>query len=451
MRVRLPLRLKLTLAFAVLMTLLLGGFGLAIFFHTRSSLDAGIDRELAARAADVATLVQNSRSSSIPGRGNEPYAQILAPDGRVLATSLNGDDRPLFDPAEVEAAASRPTYIRRGESARLLGRPVELGGRERVIVVGTSIAEREQTLETLGAALLAGGPIAVLLASLAVYALAGRALRPIDRMRRRARQISLSDSEDRLPLPTANDEVRALGETLNEMLDRLAATVDRERRFSADVSHELRTPLAILKMELEVGKRASLEDPTASAESFDSAVEEVERLSMITEDLLLLTRSDHDSLELRRGPVPLRALVERTTRRLRLLDGDGRRKLRVEVPAITLVGDGARLEQALTALLDNAYRHGAGPIQITARVVDGQAELHVTDQGQGIPEEFSPVAFERFSRAEAHRGDDGTGLGLAIVAAIAEAHGGKFGVAHDTGGADVWFSVPVYESRPCSP
>ncbi len=266
---RIPLRLRLTLIFALLMTLLFAAFGVVTFAQTKANLDDGIDRELEARAADVASLIDGGQLQEISGRGDQSYVQVIARSGRPLVSSDNAPASRLLEPREIDDAFAGKTFIRRDESSRLLALPLPVADKARVLVVGEWIAERERTLETLGAALLAGGPLAVILASLAVYTLAGRALRPVDRMRRRARQISISDSSDRLPVPIAKDELRALGETLNEMLDGLAATVEHERRFAADVSHELRTPLAILKMELEVGRRASLEDPTALPAAID--------------------------------------------------------------------------------------------------------------------------------------------------------------------------------------
>lgn len=444
---RIPLRLRLTLIFALLMTLLFAAFGVVTFAQTKANLDDGIDRELEARAADVASLIDGGQLQEISGRGDQSYVQVIARSGRPLVSSDNAPASRLLEPREIDDAFAGKTFIRRDESSRLLALPLPVADKARVLVVGESIAERERTLETLGAALLAGGPLAVILASLAVYTLAGRALRPVDRMRRRARQISISDSSDRLPVPIAKDELRALGETLNEMLDGLAATVEHERRFAADVSHELRTPLAILKMELEVGRRASLEDPTALPAAIDSASEEVERLQVLTDDLLLLTRADHAALPLRLGPVNLRQAADRVTRRFALLEDERRpREIRVEVGAVRIEGDEVRIEQALTALVDNSYRHGAGAITISADQAPGRVVVHVTDDGSGFPPEFIPVAFDRFSRARDDRTGGGTGLGLSIVAAIAEAHGGEAGIATGGEGADVWFSLMDQDS-----
>ena len=130
-----------------------------------------------------------------------------------------------------------------------------------MVAVGQSLQDRDETLSSLVASFVIGGPVAVVLASLLGYALAGAGLRPVEAMRRRAREISLGDPDERLPLPAAQDEIRRLGETLNEMLDRLRRSFERERRFVADASHELRTPVAVIKAELEGALRAGGHEP----------------------------------------------------------------------------------------------------------------------------------------------------------------------------------------------
>ena len=134
----------------------------------------------------------------------------------------------------------------------MLAAPVDVGGRTVVAVVGSSLGDRDEALGNLARLLLIGGPIALLLASLAGYWMAGAALRPVDAMRRRAAEISASEPGARLPVPEADDELRRLGETLNAMLGRLEEALERERRFVDDASHELRTPLALHKIELEL-------------------------------------------------------------------------------------------------------------------------------------------------------------------------------------------------------
>jgi len=267
-------------------------------------------------------------------------------------------------------------------------------------------------------------------------------------MRQRAAGISSDTASRRLPLPTTRDEVYRLGETLNEMLDRLDAGLERERRFVADASHELRTPLALLETELEL----ALRQPRTADElesALRSAAEETDRLVRLAEDLLLVARADQGKLPVRPSSERIHTLVEQVAAGFRSrADGLGR-LIEVDAPAsLEIEVDAGRIRQALGNLVDNALRYGAGPVRIRTETRDGHVELHVTDEGAGFEPGFLPRAFERFSRADDARGRGGTGLGLAIVDAIARAHGGSASAANrKVGGADVWVTLPVGAER----
>jgi signal transduction histidine kinase len=270
-------------------------------------------------------------------------------------------------------------------------------------------------LSGLVAAFAIGGPLAILLASLLGYALAGAGLRPVEAMRRRA-----AAGDEQLPLPAAHDEIRRLGETLNALLARLRGSLERERRFVADASHELRTPLAVLKTELE----AALRDPEPHP-AIASAIEEVDRLSQLAEDLLVLARSHEGELPVRREALHVRPLLEGV--RDRFVDRATRsgRTILVEDGDFTISADPLRLRQALGNLVDNALRHGAGDVVLRAGGDDGGVALEISDGGAGFGPDIAERAFERFARGDVARTRGGTGLGLAIVRAIAEAHGGR--------------------------
>nr|MDQ6915728.1 ATP-binding protein [Actinomycetota bacterium] len=328
------------------------------------------------------------------------------------------------------------------EAARLLATSVRAQGRHLVVVVGASLADRDRALANLGTLLLIGGPVALLLAALAAYGVAAAALRPVESMRARAAAISTDDLDQRLPLSPARDELQRLGATLNRMLARLEAGVARERGFVADASHELRTPLAMLKTELELIAR---DRPTGSAldGAVASAIAETDRLARLTEDLLVLARADRGRLPARREGVGMEELLTGVAGRYSGAD------IAVEpAPGLRVHADPARLDQALTNLVDNALRHGAGPVRIAAVAQDGLVALHVTDSGPGFPPGFLASAFDRFTRGDPARTEGGSGLGLAIVQAIAESHGGRAGAANRPGGgADAWIAVPA-SARP---
>jgi signal transduction histidine kinase len=437
---RLPIKLRLTLAFAGAMALVFVATGAFVYFRLGSSLDDTIDSGLRTRANDLSALVMRG-NLDVPGS----FAQLLSTDGMTL----DADQSPLISRQEAARASRGPLMLDRApfgefDSGRLLALPVSADGRPLVLVVGAPTEARADTLERLLTQLLVAAPIALLLASLLAYGLATAALRPVESMRRRAAAIGPSDRGRRLPVPDTDDEIARLGETLNDVFARLESARERERRFVADASHELRTPLSLLRSELELAQRRPRSREELES-ALASAAEETERLSRLAEDLLVLARADADGLALRREEVHVRDLAERVGSRFERRATETGRTVDVEAPAeLELAADRARIEQALTNLVDNALRHGGGHVRISARANNGSVELHVLDDGAGFDDDFTPHAFERFSRADEARRDGGAGLGLAIADAIAQAHGGASFARNrdDRAGADVWLVLP---------
>ena len=261
-------------------------------------------------------------------------------------------------------------------------------------------------------------------------------------MREHAARISGSESADRLPVSPAGDELSRLSETLNAMLERLETAIERERRFVDDASHELRTPLALHKTALEVALRYEADDPGLRA-AVASAIEDVDRLIQLAEDLLVVARSEAGELAISWERVRARQLLESVGTRFESRAAEGGRRIEIDSPAeLEILADPLRIEQALTNMVDNALRHGEGPVRLRAESTDGAVRLHVGDQGSGFGEEFLPAAFERFSRADTARTSGGSGLGLAIVETIARAHGGSAGATDTSSGPDVWIELP---------
>jgi signal transduction histidine kinase len=377
------------------------------------------------------------------------FAQVLDTGGRVVDATPQARSRALLSGAQLRVAQGRTLIIDRGplpgldQASRLLAAPVGVRGRRLVIVVGASLEDRNQALASLRNLLLIGGPIVLLLASLAGYALAAAALRPVERMRARAAAISAEEPGQRLPVAPAQDEVGRLGRTLNEMLARLEAALARERTFVADAGHELRSPLAILRTELElaVGRGRSAEELEAA---LVSAAEETDRLAQLAEDLLVIARSDQGRLPVRLTDVDAGDLLGGVRERFRRRAVEQGRVIEVAAPdGLHFQADPLRVEQALGNMVDNALRYGVGPVGLAAGERDGSVTLHVTDEGVGFAPDYIASAFERFTRADVARGRGGSGLGLAIVAAIAQAHHGTAGAENRSeGGADVWIAIP---------
>ena len=440
---RIPFRLRLSLTFAGVMIVLFGG--LALLLHTRfsASLDQGIARSLQTRADDLSSLVGRSGKHlpELPESGGA-FAQIVSARSGLVRDFTPGHPQPLLTRGEMQRALQRQLKINRGDSARLLARP--LAGRPgQVLVVGTSLAQRNRALTTLSELLFIGGPVLLILTCLAGYVLAAGALAPVEKMRARAARISGAPRGDRLPVTEANDELRRLGETLNGMLSRLETALGRERAFVADAGHELRTPLSILKLELELALQSGSSREELQARLRSSA-EEVDRLATLAQDLLVIARADQGELPLDMRPVEVRGVLGAVAERFTgAAQRRGRRVVVTDADRLAVRGDGARLEQALTNMVSNALRYGAGQVVLRARAENGSVELHVEDEGDGFPPEFLPRAFERFSRSDPARSRGGAGLGLSIVQVIAHAHGGEAHAANrESGGADVWLSLP---------
>lgn len=457
---RIPVRLRVTLAFAGVMAIVIAGAGLFLRVSLASDLDQSIDRALRARAADVSALVaQADEGLSQAGQSplteaGESFAQVIDRGGRVVDATPLLRERPLLDAGELARATRDTVVVDResvpglDESARLLATPAQ-GDRGRlVVVVGTSLEDQEDAIRHLTTLLLFGGPVALLLASLAGYGVASAALRPVEAMRRRAARISGGDEGERLPVAPARDEVRSLGETLNDMLARIDRALARERGFVADASHELRTPLAILKTELELALRGEKSIGELRA-AIASAGEETDRLTRLAEDLLVIARSDRGQLPVRLEALVTCAALEAVRDRFAARAMRDGRTIDVEHDGlIALEADRLRLDQALGNLVENALEHGAGAITVSAVPAGDAVELRVADEGPGIAAEFESHAFERFSRADPARGRGGAGLGLAIVRAIARAHGGEAHVANrDAGGFEAWLALPA---SPCA-
>jgi two-component system, OmpR family, sensor kinase len=439
---RLPIRWRLTLAFAVAMAVVLAVMGAFVYVRLGDALMTSIDQTLRSQAADAIVSARTGTSPLIDADvgGGTTLAQVVRPDGTLVRSSRSGL-APLAlptSPGEPRLSSTRLAGLR-GEWRVYATHPAGLA---ETIVVARSLEPRAESLDRLEHQLLWAIPIAIVLASLGGYLLASAALRPVEAMRRRAAAVT-ADSPTRLPVPRSRDEISRLATTLNEMLDRLHASLAHERRFVADASHELRTPLALLRTELDLALRR----PRTHEELEDalrSAGEETERLTRLAEDLLLIARGDRGTLPLRRADVEVEEVLETVASRFARRAESAGASLRVAPTDVRIDADSERIEQALGNLVDNALTHGGRSVIVSAQRSDHRVELHVTDDGEGFPDAFLERAFDRFSRADEARSRGGAGLGLSIVALIADAHGGEAAAANRAeGGADVWISVPA--------
>ena len=451
MRRRLPIRLRLTIAFAGVLAVVLGASGVVLYTELARDLDDTIDAELRHRTADFVALVGDEPDAAAAlAAGGEPLAQVYGSSGRLIASTRQLAGTRLLRVPDVRGTATGPLQVDRRQTPAEDVRVLAVGARTEpdrpvVVAIGNSLASRDGALNRLATLLLLVGPLALLLASYAGYQVAGAALRPVERMRRRAEQITEHDAAERLPVPATGDEIEALGRTLNEMLERLDAALARERRLLSDASHELRTPLTVLRTGIQVALRRERDADELRA-ALESAEHEAGRVTRIAEDLLVVARADQGRLPLRREPLDAGELLDAAMRRAQPAAEAAGRELRAgsDVAGPTVLADRDRAAQALDNLIANALAHGRGEVRLVAREAGERVELHVIDEGPGFPEHLQAHAFERFSQGEEGYLGEGSGLGLAIVAAIARAHGGDVGARNlPAGGADVWITLPA--------
>jgi two-component system, OmpR family, sensor kinase len=439
-----PIRVRLTLIFALAMAAVLIGTGVFLVVRMRSELTTALDVGLRSRAQTLLVAIESGDPDLAAAdplvEEDEAFAQILGRDGTVVDSSPVLEGRPLLAPAKLREVTG-PTFVERTVPtaeepvpARLLAVP---GAGGAIAVVGSSLEERQEAIAALVGLLAAGGAVALALATAVVWFLTGSAFRPIERMRAEAEAVSISEPERRLTVPSTGDEVARLGESLNRMLGRLESALDRERRFVDDASHELRTPVAALKAELELALARS-----RTREELEAAVRRAaadsETLARLTEDLLILARADRGRLPVRPETVDLGSLVRETERAFVARASEAGVKLDATIEDGRQARlDPLRVQQALSNLLENALRHTPpeGRVRVAATRSDGALVLDVTDTGPGFPVEVLARPFEPFARGGHERGRlEGAGLGLAIVRAVVEAHGGSVALDNPEGG-----------------
>jgi signal transduction histidine kinase/uncharacterized protein YoaH (UPF0181 family) len=361
--------------------------------------------------------------------------------GRNLATMVFETGRPACLDNLDDASGPIAARIREVGGGSAVGTPIVVDGR--LWGVATAGSTASQSLPSDTEARLT--EFTELLATAIANAQSRAALRPVERMRSLAEQITEHQLSGRLPESDAADEIAALGRTLNAMLDRIEAAVARERRVVSNASHELRTPLTTLRAEVDLALMGD-RDKTELRAALESASEEARRMSRLADDLLVLARADQGRLPLRPEPLAARKLLEHAAGRARAATEIRARSIVVgDVPdGCSVRADPDRAAQALDNLITNALRYGDGTVTLSARSNDDHVELHVTDEGRGFPDELLPRAFERFGRGHHARSTEpGSGLGLALVEAVAVAHGGHADARNRRdGGADVSITLP---------
>jgi heavy metal sensor kinase len=468
------LRLRLTLTYSALVALVMAVFAVVLYGTLRQNLEAEMDRRLQVRASQVQLTIFPGTTSLTAGDlafskldlspladldAPGIYVQVLAPDGTVVATSDSLDGARLpFESGDLQAALEGRRVlgdVRLGSerAVRVLSVPVFSQGRAvGVLQVGQSRVPLQETMDNLRNLLLSLGAGALAVSVLIGWVVAHRGLRTLGAISEQAAAIAAQrDFGRRLRRVRRRDEVGRLARTINVLLATVDETLRTHREFVADTSHELRNPLLAIRTNLDLLDRVA--DPAARAECLREARDQVERMSRLVSDLLVLARVEAGQL-IEQRPVALDELLERVARETQLR-ANGRRVELDGVEPVEILGDEGRLAQVLTNLVDNALEHtpAGGRIGLGLDRRDGWARLTVVDTGEGIPQEHLPRVFDRFYRVDKARAraSAGAGLGLAIVKHLAEAHGGRVTAESEAGRGSrftVWLPVRPESTAP---
>ncbi|MFG1690638.1 sensor histidine kinase [Gemmatimonadota bacterium] len=451
-------RRQLALRVAVTMTVGVGAVAALSFYVLRVSLD----RELNVSIVNVASIQASSLTEDPTGimrfheweltpeeaasiRDLNRYAQVWDGEGRsLLRTQYITEDLPLDTAALRRAAAGELVWTEgefQGIPIRTLYYPLERLGElhpRHILQIAAPLETRDRMLLIAGILLL--GIVATTGAGTFVggWWLAKSAVQPVDRIIDQAEGIGRGSQSRQIEAYADTMEYHRLVQVLNEMLARLDSAIESQRRFTADASHELRSPLTALRGELEVSRRRE-RSPEEYARVIDSSLEEVERLSRISEDLLTLTRSEAGAVTLQPREISLAERARATANRLERQAGEKEIAVTVRGEAEASL-DPDLMDRVIWNLLDNAIKFTprGGQVSVEVRREEDAVVLEVTDTGPGIPDEQPTRIWERFFRADESRthsdGSAGTGLGLAIVQAIVRLHGGEAFAENQPGG-----------------
>ncbi len=463
----LSLRWRLMTIGVVGMLIGLTGAAFVLYATLAYAVNRTLDNEASAAARDVAAMVDQRRlPNPVPVSGAQ-VIQVVDSQGRLVSGSATADKlTPLLRPAELRRALDGGTVIVPGARAGVAGplrvRAISAGpaGDPVSVIVAVQVGDVLTSQLVLRTFLMIAIPVLVAVLALIAWRVIGWTLRPVEQLRRGAERIGAAQVEgqvethqvggysparpverlgstvdQRLPVPPARDEIQALALTLNDMLDRLAAARARQRSFVADAAHELRSPLASMRTQLEIAQRLG-----EAGELSTDLLADVDRLTRLVEDLLLLARADADA------PPPARIdhiFAAELVSEIAAGYADAPIVVRTAVLAdgAEAAASSGELRRAVTNLVDNALRHARTTVELSVSVADDQLVIAVTDDGPGIPVAQRERVFDRFTRLDDARDRDagGTGLGLAIVRELVRRAGGTvdFGSDPDVSRAEI--------------
>jgi signal transduction histidine kinase len=411
----------------------------------RDALLGELETAARLRADEIAAGVGSGTGLRTLGDGEDILVQLVDADARVTASSPNLAGLPVLARPVRNEVALVDVPVGKGSFLAVTTDVDTAAGRRTILVALSTEAVTESTTVIVGLVAV-GVPVLLLVVAATTWLVVGRALAPVEAIRREVAAISATQLHRRVPDPPGADEITRLARTMNGLLGRLERSRARQQRFVSDASHELRSPVASIRQHAEVAL-AHPERGTVT-ELAENVLAEDLRIQRLVSDLLLLANADERPAPPRRRPVDVDDLVFAAARDLRAGS-----LLRVDTTAVSparVAGDAAGLHRMVGNVVENAARHARGRIAFTLAQVDGTVLLAVDDDGPGIPVADRERVLERFVRLDdaRTRSTGGSGLGLAIVAELVAAHGGKVAVgAGPLGGARVELRLPALDER----
>lgn len=475
-----PIRWRLTAFNALAIGAILTVLGFALFFLLRETLissveDAARDRAFAAARSinigegleeeDGRLVLDDDLVDAIAFDG--VFIVVRDADGNIIAQTIGipagraSEDEVWRTALEADNPAYGTVEFSEEGLDYVYAVPVSPseGGPARVVEAGKSYLPAEENVRDIAIVLASGIAAAFLFSVAGAYLLARAAMSPVGAVVEAARRITEGDLSKRLPVARENDEIGGLTSTINVMLSRLEGafarleeTLARQRRFAADASHELRTPLTSINGYAEVLDEWGLEDPVVAPESVAAIRRESERMMLMVEDLLTLTRGDEDNpMSFSHGD--LGEVVGEAVDAARAA-ASGKVAIEYATPngGMEAVFDRERIRQAVTILLDNAvkYTPEGGSVSVEAKDLGESVAMTVSDTGIGIPEGDLDRVFERFYRVDEARSEAGAGLGLAIARQISDAHGAHIKAESERGRGSMFTLVLPKEPEAAS-
>ncbi len=444
-RVNLPIKWKLTLWYGLILASILIVFSSGVYVYFKNSLQKSIDAKIKSLGDVISSSITDSHNVTVFGNferylenvlGKKPkgkFIQIMDRTGRIGAKMNDIETETLpssFGTLEraLKGEIVYETIERVSPRLRMVTIPIMDNDKvSSIIQVGTSLEDFDETMKKLLLIMLISIPTSISVTIICGYFLAKKALRPVDQIRKAAVKISSRNLDERIDVKGRRDELSRLAQTFNEMISRLKDSFQRINQFSIDVSHELKTPLTILKGETEVALRKD-RDSNDYKRILSSNLEEIDRMSNIIDDLLLLSKADSREIKLNLEDVALRDLVADVCVDMKIFADNKEIELAVnELADVKFKGDELKLRRMLMNIVENGikYTPRGGKIEIMSYINNGYVSIDVKDNGNGIPEEDIKFIFDRFYRGDKSRKrESGSGLGLSISKWIAEAHQG---------------------------